>query len=100
MNMVHDSSCWWAIPLLVEQCETDLWCITSLELPLFHVVGETEENTRENARVLLKQYLERNYSVSVNRIVFADEVGTVEQVPLPAYMIAEVARTGDQPLHS
>ena len=98
METVDEPTRHWTIKLHVEQPEPDLWCVTCSELPLFHVVGETEQNARENVRILLKKYLELNFSVVVNRIEFADEVGTLEPAILPSYMIAEVAKISGQSL--
>ena len=86
----------WTMKLQVEKYKSDLWCVTCPELPLFHVVGGTEKNTRENVRMLLKQYLELNYGVAVIRINFADEVGALQSAVLPAYTIAEVESVGGQ----
>ena len=100
MGTVNEPLWRWTMKLQVERHEPDLWCITCEELPLFHVVGETEENARDNVRMLLKRHLELNYNVKVERIDFADEVGTLESVVLPHYMIAEVARAGGQALRA
>ena len=88
----------WTIKLHVERHEPNLWCVTCPEIPLFHVVGETQEIARENVRILLKQYLELNYDVTVNKIDFADELGASQSAVLPAYTIAEVEGVGAQAL--
>ena len=99
MEELLDESCRrWTMKLQAEKHKTDLWCVTCPELPLFHVVGETERNARETVLVLLKQYLELNYGVTVNRIDFADEVGASQSAVLPAYTIAEVESVGGHAL--